>query len=49
MYGEYIYIHNGTTKVWVWGIPEYSKEKWNELALHKYQLYIEGKINDLLS
>jgi hypothetical protein len=49
MYGKYVYIHNGTTKVWVCGTPSYSKEKWQELALNKYQLYVEGKITDLLS
>jgi hypothetical protein len=49
MYGKYVYIHNGNTKVWVSGTPSYTKEKWQELALAKYQLYVEGKITDLLS
>jgi hypothetical protein len=47
MYGKYVYIHNGETRVWVSGLPSYSKEKWQELALRKYELYVQGKIDNL--
>lgn len=47
MYGKIVTLLNGT-KVWVWCVPSTPDNELQELALHKYELYIKGVIKDLM-